>query len=178
MIAPRPRRHGYLLVELLLVIAIAAILLTIMGKLILDAIYLQRIATQHLHRMAQIEQAVETMRRDACAALASGWETDGESARLTLVNETDPARETIEYRIEAARISRWERGRQSHAWEAPRLTFRGGFETGATHGLFVLTCEERPPPRATTLPLRTFEISVLTPIDATAKPADTLGDES
>ena len=50
-------RRGFLLVELMAVLAIGALLLGILGKMVVDMIYLQRVATQHADRVAVMQRA-------------------------------------------------------------------------------------------------------------------------
>lgn len=162
------RQFAFMLVELIVIVGVGLLLVGLVSKLVIDAVYLQRMTVQHANRMALIDAFTEQMRRDL--ALTTAYAAD--AAGLTLFSANSEQRSETRYAINASEVLRTAEGRETHRWKAIRLGFTWRIERGPRADLLWLDFIEQPPPRATRLRDRTFRVSFLLPPGSAAQPAE------
>jgi type II secretory pathway pseudopilin PulG len=163
MIARSVRQPAFLLVELMIVIVLGAAVLSILGQLLLDGLYLQRLAGQHEVRITIMDTLAQRLRRDALAASSYQWQPAEQGGTLTISQWGDGSISTAHYVFEPERVSRSDAGGESGAWKAERLRFAVRIDAGPGADVLQLDFVELPPARATHLPQRRFTASVLLP---------------
>jgi hypothetical protein len=154
---PAAQRSAFMLGEMLTVLVIGIIVGGVMAKLVIDAIYLQRVAGQRLDRAAVRAALSARLRQDAAVATAYSW--DGRSLRLT----NSAGGSIVDYEIADDEITRRSEGAQTHGWRATRLRFAADLKRGQRRDLFCLACDDQPPPRAIGLPQRAFTFTFVMP---------------
>jgi hypothetical protein len=152
-------RRAFLLVELMAVLAIGALLLGVLGKMVVDMIYLQRIATQHADRVAMMDALTRRIRTDTLASVNYEWREHA----LVLRTLGSAGLTTVTYRFDPATIERQATGEAPTAWRSRRLEFAQRIERGPRGDVLTLDFIESPPPRATSLPNRKFPVAFLLP---------------
>ena len=160
MIRTCARRGAFTLVELLAVLALSTIVAGILGRMVVDAIYLHRIAAEHADRMAVIDSLDRQLRDDCRAAERARW--DGHSLDLTPLGAVPSA--IVRYVLDDRRVARLADNAETHVWQSKRLRFDVRVESGAQAAVFHLVCHEEPPPRATALPVRAFDLAFVLPL--------------
>jgi hypothetical protein len=152
-------RRGFLLVHVILMLPLAALVLLILGQLMLDALYLQRVAIQHANIVAVGDSLTQQLRQDAWAARS--YRRSEDSITLSTVGP-DGAR-PITYTFEPADVRRTAPGGDERAWHCWRLRFDWRIESGPRGDVLVLEQLEAPPPRATAVLPRSFPTTFLLP---------------
>ena len=152
-------RRGFLLVELMAVLAIGALLLGILGKMVVDMIYLQGVATQHADRMAVMDGLTRRIRSDTRAAVNSEWREH----TLTLRTLGSAGLTNVTYTFELGTVGRQATGEAATEWQSRRLEFAHRIERGPRGDVLMLDFIELPPPRATSLPNRKYPVTFLLP---------------
>lgn len=161
MMNPHSRdRHGFLLCELLLVIMLSMLITGISWKLIVDAMYLQRVAGQSADRTAVMDSLARVLQRDAASARDTSWE--GGSLTLSLADHAGQ----VVYDIGPSSIRRRQGDVETSVWSAARLSFEPRIEHGSRSDLLLIDFVEQPPPRATVLGVRRQVLSILLPLRA------------
>lgn len=156
--------RGFMLLELLFMLTIAAIVLLLLDKMFLDGLYLNRLAVERENRTATTESLVERLRADALGATDYAWEPAGAAGtlQLTCVGATgDAAR--IEWIFQGDEIRRLEDGRDAGVYSATRLGFRCALQRGARADLLALELIVAPPDRPQHRDPRITEARVLLP---------------
>lgn len=163
MNARAPRAHGYLLIELLVVAGLGAGVIWILGELLLDGLYLQRLAGQHEARVVTMGTLTRQLRADALSATGYDWQADTQGFTLSMTCGGDDRAHAVRYVLGPARATRHEDGVESHAWQAERLRFTARLEFGSTADVLLVSFTELPPPRSPNLPPRRISVSMLLP---------------
>lgn len=163
MTAGRSTRRGFLLLELVIVVVLAAGVLWILSKLLIDGLYLQRIAGQHVARVGVVDALTRRIRTDALSAIGYGWRVAEREATLVLSGRAGGSTSEVRYVFEPDRVVRSERSGESVTWQRERLRFAARTERGPQADILYVDFIELPPPRATVLPDRRFSVSVLLP---------------
>ena len=110
-------RRGFLLVELMAVLAIAALLLGILGKLVVDMIYVQRVGAQHADRMAVLDALAQRIRADTRAAVNYDWRDS-----VLKLRTLGPAGLTdVTYAFEPDAVWRQVSGEAATEWRSRRM---------------------------------------------------------
>lgn len=158
-----PRRPGaFMLVEAIMLVAFLVAVMAMIARFVVDALYMQRVTAQRLDRAAMVDHLLERLRADA--ATASSFEWDGPGCELTLNGPmTPPADPAVRYGFSPDRVTRREGPHETSVWRADRLSFAARRTTGRIRDLLSVTCREAPPERATALPIREFELTVILP---------------
>lgn len=162
MIRPAARLRGFMLVEIIGVLALGLALAGILGKLVIDAIYLQRIAAEHANRVAVMDSLTRSLRRDALAAVAYEWD----ASRLNLRTVTGDGPADVVYTLEPEGVQRILGSREDRVWRSLRLRFAWGREQGPRGDVLLLDLIETPPARAAALPGRTYTVPFGLPASA------------
>lgn len=153
------RRRAVSLVELLAVFLLAGPLLLVLGRVVVDALYVQRLAAQHADQVAVMDSLSRRLRQDALACAAWNWDAD----RLTLVMEAEAGPAEVVYTLEPGRIARRRPDGQQHEWRSRRLGFAWRLDSGPGGALLVIEFVQERPPRASRVLPRTFAVSLLLP---------------
>ena len=160
----RPQiRRGIFLVELVVVIILGAGMMWVLGKLLLDGLYLQRLAGQHEARASSMVTLTQRLRDDALAATSYRWEAGDPGGMLVINRCVDGVSSLVRYAVLSDRVSRSNDGGESDAWQAERLCFAARVESGPCADIFQVDFVELPPPRAPMLSPRQSSVSVLLP---------------
>jgi len=160
-----PRRSGFVLIELLAVILLGVIVISIAGKLLVDSLYLLRIAGDHADRVAVMDTLEQHLREDTLSADSYDW--DGAALRLSeRINGEDTL---VSYFVEADHVLRTSSRSAALTWSAARLQIAARVEHGPRLDSLLLEFVERPPKRATGSPNREFTVSILLPASARAE---------
>jgi type II secretory pathway pseudopilin PulG len=169
----RSRRHvrAFTLVELMFVISAASIALFVLGKLLIDGIYLQRIAGERANRLAVLESMVETLRADAL--VASGYTlTENENGpTLALRTYAEGSYRRVEWAFQGDHVLRRVDGREAGRFAAPRVCLAARLEHGARFDILALQTTVSPPPRSSRKSPRTYAERLLLPRCAASEPA-------
>ncbi len=148
----RSVRRAILLVEVLMVMVIVVVLVGLLFKLVIDAMYLQRIAAQHAARVATMDSLTRRLQRDALATTRY----DQHLNTLTLRTLAAAGGSSVSYTIEPEFVRRVQADGDDREWRAERLRFDWHIEHGARGDVLILAFTELPPPRATILPNRSY----------------------
>jgi len=158
------RAPGYLLIELLIVVGLGAGLIWILGELLLDGLYLQRLAGQHHTRVVAMATLTRQLRGDALCATDYQWHADAEGFTLLMTCSRDEGARSVRYAIGPDRVTRRAEGTVSHTWQAKRLRFMARVDPGSTADVLMVSFTELPPSRSPNLPPRRLSTSVLLPL--------------
>ncbi len=148
MIRPRRQIRAFTLLELLIAIAVAMLIIAVLGKLLLDGIYLQRIAWERSTRMAIAGALTDRLRADAMGAVAHSWEEDAAGTTLSLLTCADGARRQVQWVFGQDNVVRRVDGREAGSFHAERLRFSAQLERYERADLLVLDLIVSPPARA------------------------------
>jgi type II secretory pathway pseudopilin PulG len=157
------RQPAFLLVELLIVIVLGAAVMAILGQLLLDGLYVQRLAAQHEARVSIMDTLTRRLRHDARAATGYQWQAADQRGMLIISRRDGGSESTVHYVFEPARVRRSDASGESGGWEVDRLRFATRIEPGPRADVLQLDFIELPPPRGTHLSQRRFTASVLLP---------------
>ena len=159
------RRSGYLLVHVIAVLPLAALLMLILGKLVIDTLYLQRVAAQHANIVAVGDSLARHLREDTWAALDYGL--DGNAFALQTVSPA--GRDSVTYTFDKETVRR-RTSDGDEAWACTRLRFEWQVESGPRGDVLWLALREIPPARATAVLPRSFTLTFLLPRPAERQP--------
>ena len=140
------RRHparGFMLVHVITTLPLAAMLLLLLGKLVLDALYVQRVASEHARIVDVSEGLARSLRQDALGATT--WRLSDGLLRIETTTKSGPA--SVEYQLSTERIRRSTPGMADQSWAAPRLQFKWRVEDGPRGSVLWLDLSERAPAR-------------------------------
>ncbi len=154
-----PRKHAVILVQLLLMLPIAALLLLVLGRLIVDAIYIQRVAAQHTDLVAVEEDLLRSLQRDAWAATA--YQRTADTLLLQTVTSAGVAQ--VSYTFAPALVQRSLPAGPERYWRAARLNFAWRIEPGPRADVLWLNLHELPAPRQSPAIPRDYTATVLLP---------------
>jgi hypothetical protein len=157
-------RRGVFLSELVVALGLAALLVFLLGRLFVDSIYLQRIATQHTNRAAVIDDFARQVTKDARSATTADF-TDG-VLELSLRTPAGPA--TVHYTFEPEAARRTGPLGTESVWRSIRLRFDTTVERGPDANLLQVTFTELAPPRRSALLPRSFSQTFLLPAEGAA----------
>jgi len=131
--APRTacRRPAYLLVELVIAIGVVSLVVAVLGKLLTDGIYLQRVAGQHANHLALISALRGRLHTDALGAVAYSWDERPDGPALSLVTFADGQEEHVRWTFLREAAMRCVDGRDAGGFAAERLEFSARVEPGA-----------------------------------------------
>jgi type II secretory pathway component PulJ len=156
------RTRAFTLVELMLAIPIMLIVMFVLGKLVIDGIYLQRIATQQANRQTVITALMNRLRADALGAAVYEWsETGGRT--LTLSTSASGAPRRVCWTFGKDDVRRTEDGRDAGSFAAERLHFDPSIENGSRSDVLTLDLAVDPPSRAHQRKPLVFSEKVLLP---------------
>ncbi len=161
----RGHRHhpAYVLLELMFTLALVTVIVFVLGKLVLDGIYLQRIAGEHANRCAVTAALTERLRADALGAIAYTWTEDAAGLTLMLSTYADGSHRQVRWvfrRDEALRIAG---GRDAGGFSAERLQFSARIEADEQFDTLAVEFVVPPPARALRKSPRVFSEHVLLP---------------
>jgi type II secretory pathway pseudopilin PulG len=161
----RPRRpiRAFTLLELLLAIAVSMLILAVLGKLLLDGIYLQRLAWERTTRSAVSGALIQRLRADALGAAAHTCEERTSGLTLDLLTCIDGQPQQVRWVFERDDVLRRADGCDAGSFCAERLQFAAHVEPQARGDLLVLDLTVSPPARARHRPPLTFSQYVLLP---------------
>lgn len=159
----RPQNRGFTLVELIIVIAAVGGTLFVLGKLLLDGIYLQRVAAQHANQVAVTDALTKRLRADALGAAACAWEDGPSGPTLLLHTYAEGRLSPVQWTFEPNRVIRRDAGREAGLFDAERLGFAARCETTAGSSVLALDLLVAPPARAAGRPPRLATTYVLLP---------------
>ena len=148
MIRPRRQIRAFTLLELIFAIAVAMLIVAVLGKLLLDGIYLQRIAWERSSRVAIAGALTDRLRADALGAIAHTWEEDATGATLSLFTCADGARRQVQWVFGSDDVLRRVDGREAGSFRAERLGFSAQIERKEQADLLMLDLIVSPPARA------------------------------
>jgi len=163
--------RAFTLIELMAALSAAAIILSVLGKLLVDGIYLQRIAGERLDRLAVVDTMIERLRADALGAAANAWDPNAPSPTLTLLACDGARREHIEWIFRGGNVIRRVDAHETDGFRASRVRFAARIDRGDRFDVLVVTMTVQPPARAHSRPPREFSEPVLLP-GGTASAAD------
>lgn len=152
MTRPAARLRGFMLVEIIGVLVLGLALAGILGKLVIDAVYLQRIAAEHANRVAVMDSLTRSLRQDALATVAY----EMKASRLTLKTVTADGPADVVYALEPGLLRRILSGTEDRVWRSLRLRFAWRREQGPRGDVLLLDLIETPPARASAHPRRTY----------------------
>ena len=135
----RPRRQvrAVMLLELMLAIAVAMVVIAVLGKLLLDGIYLQRIAWERASRVAIADALTDRLRADALGTISHTWGRNASGLTLRLQGCADGSPQRVQWVFGQDEVLRSVDGREAGSFSAERLSFstqverpsRGDFST-------------------------------------------------
>lgn len=152
------QRRAFVLIELLSFVILASMLLTVIWKLMVDSVYVQRMAAQYAHRTGAMDAMLRTLRSDTIQAGAYCW--DGATLTLTEIAD-EPG--TVVFKFVSGRARRLSGGAETCVWQAPRLRFEARVLQGEVGDVLEVIFIEDPPPRPSRVALRTHAASVCLP---------------
>ncbi len=155
----RARQRGYLLMHVLLMLPLAALLLLILGKLVIDTIYLQRVAAQHANLVAVADSLTRQLHQDAWATAT--YRRTGDSLTLQTVSPQGPV--SVTYTFEPESVRRTAPDGDERTWHCTRLQFDWHVEGGPRGDVLWLDLRKVPPARATLVLPRSFATTFLLP---------------
>lgn len=150
------RRHAYVLAELLTVLALSLLLASVLGKLALDAVYLQRVAAEHAHIVATTDSLTRQLRNDALGTIAYTYDTT--AIHLDLVDEA--GRASVTYVVQPDSVRRLAPHGDERVWSAWRLGFAWRIEPGPRGDVLHIEFQEQPPPRASEVLTRSSSTAI------------------
>ncbi len=161
MTRPCRQIRAFTLVELIFAIAVAMVITAVLGKLLLDGIYLQRIAWERANRVAIAGALTDRLRADAAGAVSHTWEEDAAGATLSLLTCSDGTRRQVQWVFRPDDVLRRVDGREAGRFSVERLRFSAQLEQYERADLLVLDLIVSPPARARKMPPRTTSECVL-----------------
>jgi hypothetical protein len=147
------------LTQVLLMLPLAGVLLTILGTLTVDILYMQRVAAQHANMAAIADNLVRQLRADTRAA--TSYARDGD--RLDLEVLTRDGVQRVTYTVAGEYLQRRGPNGADTTWQYYRLEFAWRVEDGPRGDVLWLELRELPPPRKTAVLPRSFTTSFLLP---------------
>jgi len=168
VIGIRRQIRAFTLVELLIVVSAVAGTLFVLGKLLVDGIYLQRTAAEHANRVAVTQALTRRLRADALGATARAWGEDASGLSLKLVTYADGAPHQAHWAFERERAVRRVDGCEAGLFFAERLQFSAHITQRARSDVLVLDLIVTPPARAWSRSPRTHSEYVLIPRESGA----------
>lgn len=154
----RASRRAILLLELIAMILIGTVILSLLGRMIVNHLEFQHLSRLHDNRMAVMDSLIQHLERDAVTTAAYRWQDD--AATLTLDRASSPA---VQYRIQPQSVMRLVDGIETDRWRSRRLRFSARVERGPRADILGITFTEQPPPRRRRLPDRTYTKSITLP---------------
>lgn len=161
MTSRHSRRPAFLLVQLVTTLPLAALLLLVLGRVVLDAVHVQNVAAQHANMTVVGDAMLTQLRLDALAA-ASCRKSD---AKLTLRLAGANGGSNVEYTFTPTAVWRAARG-DVRVWQARRLRFDWSTTWGPAGGVLTLDLVEMPPPRKSAVLTHTYHATVVLPMPA------------
>jgi prepilin-type N-terminal cleavage/methylation domain-containing protein len=157
------RNQAFTLVEVVIAIAVVTIILAVLGKFLIDGMYLQRVATQRADRTAIIDALMRRLNADALGATRYDWVDGPSGPTLTLKTVGDGSVRDVRYVFERDRVIRYEAGRESGVFGADRLQFDARLDFGYRWDTLVVDLMVAPPARAHWRPARITTRRILLP---------------
>lgn len=157
----RSRRPAFLLVHLITTLPLAALLLLVLGRVVLDAVHVQHVAAQHAGMTVVGDALLTQLRLDALGA-ASCRQDD---AKLTLKLAGANSGSNVEYTFTPTAVWRAARG-DVRVWQARRLRFDWSTAWGPAGGVLTLDLVELPPPRKSAVLTHSYHATVVLPMPA------------
>jgi type II secretory pathway pseudopilin PulG len=164
------RRHqrAWVLLELVLTLALVGVIVFVLGKLVLDGIYLQRIAGEYANRLAVTAALTERLRADALGAVAYTWTENTAGPMLMLSTYADGSHRQVLWVFRSDDVRRIAEGRDVGGFSAERLQFSARIEPGEKSDRLVLELIVPPPARAWRKSPHLSTVYVLLPREALA----------
>lgn len=166
---------GFMLLELIFMLTAAALVLFVLNKLLLDGLYLQRVADERINRASLIDGLVERLRRDALQAAGHAWRSEPNRAALTFEIPTHAAVERVEWIFRPTEITRRVNNCDFSAFSASRLSFEARLEAEMLADLLHLKFVVQPPERSRLTKPRVSEIRILLSRESGSSPTMTDG---
>lgn len=160
------------MLELIFMLTAAALVLFVLNKLLLDGLYLQRVADERINRTSLIDDLVERLRRDALQAAGHAWRSEPNRAALTFEIPTHAAVEHVEWIFRPNEIARRVNGCDSSAFSAARLSFEACLEAKMLADLLHLKFVVQPPERSRLTKPRVSEVRILLNREGVSSPDD------
>ena len=159
----RRRARAFTLLELMCMLSAASIVLSVLGKLLVDGIYLERIAGERADRLAVVDTMIERLRADALGATAATWNQSETGATVTLRTCCDGGRQQVDWVFRGDDVVRRVDGREADGFQAKRVRFAARIEQGSRFDILVVEMAVRPPARARSNRPRILSEPVLLP---------------
>jgi type II secretory pathway pseudopilin PulG len=140
--------RAFILVELLVAIAVSMVIIAVLGKLLLDGMYLQRIAWERTSRNAVADALADRLRADALGAAGHNWIADDCGLTLNLLTCAAGSPQNVEWRFAPESVVRRVEHREAGSFEAERLRFAARIEPNERADLLLLDLIVSPPERA------------------------------
>lgn len=148
MIRPRPQTRAFMLLELMFAISVASIIFFALGKLLLDGIYLQRIAAQRANRLAVTQALTERLRADALGAVAYAWNERESASTLKLHTYADGSHRQVDWVFRGDQVVRRADDRDAGGFRTERLRFYAQIERNTHADILALELIVCPPARS------------------------------
>jgi hypothetical protein len=153
----RPR--AFILSELIGVVTLTTLVLLVLTRLVNDAVYMQRVASDHADRVAVMDTVTTRLNRDLAAASVYHWDgTDtlvlrgtstSQSTNVSYVFSNDLVRRQVDDR--------------SQEWRTRRLSFAARLAYGPSGDVLELDFIAQPPPRRIESDARTYHATFTLP---------------
>lgn len=162
------RRTGFTLIEFLAVIAVAMLIMFVLGYVMIDVLRVARLTRDRDMRVSAIDGLSKQLRADVRLAAACNprqVEWDGvRSAAIELQLQSPPGElQKILYVLRRDQVERIADGSRAGAWAAPQLEFGHSIETAGNVDLMRLTYHELPSTSGVQRTPRRTEICVQLP---------------
>jgi hypothetical protein len=162
------KHRGYVLGQMLIIVGLALLLLALLGKLLVDSIYLQRIAAEHAQRVSTVDSLTRQLRSDALGTMAYMCDATG----ITLDMGDAAGHSRVRYAIEPETVRRVTSAGDERVWSARRLGFAWRIEPGPYGDVLYVEFRAQPPPRASDVLTRSYSTAIGLPCAAAAARVD------
>lgn len=153
------RVRAYLLAQVLLMLPLAGVLLLLLGTLLVDMLYVQRVAAEHANLTAITDHLTRQLRADVCAC--THYDLAGDDLTLHLLTRAGP--QPVVYTLRPQLIRRRGPDGADSAWSYHRLAFTWHLDDGPLTDLLWLDFRELLPARKTAVLPRSYTTSFLLP---------------
>ena len=159
----RRQPRSFTLLGALFAISASAIILSVLGKLLLDGMYLQRIAAERSNRLAVMDSLTERLRADALGATAYAWDEGESTQTLKLCPCADGAQHHVDWIFEGGDVLRRVDGCEAGGFHATRVGLTARVERSARCDVLILDVTVFPPTHSRSPEPRNYAQCVLLP---------------
>ena len=147
MLVMSPRR-GFTLVEMLFAVSALLIMMLVLSKMLVDGIYMQRIAGERVNRGATVAAITQRLRADAIGAVDYKMTAQGNADLLTLSTYLDGMRREVQWIFQVENVLRLVDGHELDGYANERLLVSVALEPGTLHDILELKLTVVPPSRS------------------------------